>query len=70
MTFEQAPGWCAKCGQAPCLCGICHGARWLTGPGPMGTTVRCVCSPALDPIEPPVPAVRQPRRGYAERLDS
>jgi hypothetical protein len=51
-------------------CPICKGKGTLTGPGPMGTTVRCVCNPAPEPVEPPTPAVRQPRRGYSERLNS
>ena len=51
-------------------CVICRDAGWLRGPGPLGTTVRCVCKPAPEPVEPPTPAVRQPRRGYAERLES
>lgn len=53
----------------PPRCVICKDAGWLKGPGPMGSAVRCVCNQAPEPIEPPVPPVRQPRRGWAERYD-
>lgn len=69
MTLLETLSWCRKCGHAPCKCSVCHGAGLLSGPGPMGTTVKCpVCSPA--PVaEPPEPGVRQPRHGYQERLN-
>jgi hypothetical protein len=57
----------------PPVCEICRDAGFLRGPGPMGTTVRCVCNPAPAPEvdDAPVPTVRQRRgRTYADRLDS
>jgi hypothetical protein len=45
MSFGQNLDFCTICGQAPCLCPICHGKGLLRGPGPMGTTVNCSCRP-------------------------
>lgn len=61
--------WCSICRKDGCDCPYCHGARFLRFKGQL---IRCdVCNAAPEPVvEPPVPPVRQPRRVYADRLDS
>lgn len=70
IETSEMPGWCTKCRQAPCLCDICHGARWLVGPGPMGSTIRCLCNREPAPEPPATRLHAVPDRRYSDRLDS